>query len=117
MIARMQNQLGKTILQRVTGNKAGECSFCYCEMKGGDKVIQLACWPDHQFHEECYNNFVTAFENNGTPLLCPFCRTPIEKDKVVKKLLAEAAPAATMKTEDAFGLDKKPELIQAPSDM
>ena len=72
-------------------------------MKGGEKIIQLACWPEHQFHEDCYNNFIAHFEASGNALLCPICRKPVDKDAVIKKLLADESPAS-MKTEDAFGL-------------
>lgn len=42
-------------------------------------------------HELCYQNFVKHNEEKGSRLLCPMCRTPIDKEKVVKKVL-EAKP-------------------------
>lgn len=98
MVQRMQGRLGATIVFPMK-KAASECTFCYTEMNAGQRVCQLSCWPDHQFHEECYTNFVNHFANQQ--LLCPICRAPIQQDQVIKKLLA--APT-DMKTEDAFGL-------------
>ena len=73
-------------------------------MKPGQKLIQLACFPDHQFHETCYDNFVRSFEATNQPLLCPLCRQRIDKNAVVKKEIAIKPGPDQMKTEDAFGL-------------
>lgn len=94
----MQGRLGATIVFPMK-KKIGECTFCYTEMSPGQKVIQLECWPSHQFHEQCYDGFVSHF--NGQNLLCPICRKPINTNNVIKKLLAGPTD---MNTEDAFGL-------------
>lgn len=98
---RASGALGKTITVKLF-QKAGECVFCYADMGDGEKVIQLACHVTHQFHEGCYNNFLAHFEQNQGLLLCPLCRTPVNKEAAVKKQLA-IDPSA-MKIEDAFGL-------------
>ena len=90
-----------TIHVKLNKSMHKECVFCYMEMDPGDTVIQLACHESHQFHEECYNNFIKHFEENNTPLLCPLCRAPVRKDNVVKKKIL---PDSTMSPADAFGL-------------
>lgn len=99
------NRMG-TIIGNITGRSVGECMLCMTDMQDGEKVITLNCWPDHQFHEKCYQGMVEHFERTSTPLLCPLCRTPIEKDKTIKKLLKSDAPE-NMKHEDAFDLNDR----------
>ena len=75
-------------------------------MQVGDRVIQTACFENHQFHEGCFNNFlehVKSHENSIANKLCPICRAPIEEDKLVKKILTKDP---NEKIEDMFGLDR-----------
>ena len=58
-------------------------------MRFGESIVQLACHPEHQFHKQCYDEFVEYFEKQGTPLLCPLCRSPVDKSKVTEKKLAQ----------------------------
>ena len=50
------------IFGRIGKDHHTECTFCYMDMVVGDKVTQLACHESHQFHNECYENFITHFE-------------------------------------------------------
>ena len=102
----LRNSFQGTIYQRLSRSKRAECVFCYEEMADKDKVIQLKCYDTHQFHEECYNNFVEHFEKNGQRLLCPLCRAPVDKNAVIKKVIQiDDDPAGnTLKIEDAFGI-------------
>ena len=95
--------LGATIYEKLSQSQSGECVFCYEEMANKEKVVQLACYKTHQFHEQCYNNFVEYFEKSQSALLCPLCRAPVDKSQVVKKVLEIAEPS-TMKVQDAFAL-------------
>ena len=95
--------MGKTMIQRLNKGEQYECVFCYEDMLPGDRVCQLACHEKHQFHEGCYNNFTKHFEANSSLLLCPLCRTPVDKDAVIKKELAKPFDS-TLKVDDAFQL-------------
>lgn len=56
-------------------------------MEHGQEIVTLSCFPDHQFHAECYDDFVKHFEAQNQNLVCPLCRRPVEKDKVKKEKL------------------------------
>ena len=85
----MRDRMAQTILHRVTRNEAIDCAFCADTMRHGEKIVQFACFPDHQFHKSCYDEFVEYFEKQGTPLLCPLCRAEVDKDKVVEKKIEQ----------------------------
>ena len=80
------------------------CAICAFGFKTSDKAEVLACHPRHLFHQECYIKFVKSWEAKGWKLLCPICRTPIDKSKVVKKQLQIKQKAET--NEEIFALDK-----------
>ena len=86
-------------------------------MEVNDKVVQLACHVSHQFHEDCYNNFVKHFEEQGQPLNCPLCRSPVAKDKVIKKEIksieGQEEPGNNLKVEDAFALSNANKIVRA----
>ena len=93
----MRDRLAATIYSRIKQSDVQECSFCYSNMDFGEEVVQLTCFPDHQFHKECYDSFVKHFESQNQALVCPLCRRPIEKDKVTVKKIARAEPAPSAK--------------------
>ena len=70
----------------------------------GEKVAQLACHETHQFHDQCYENFITHNANNPNLKLCPLCRVKIDEGRVIKKVY-HAPKASEMTAADAFGLD------------
>lgn len=102
------NRLRGTIIYKLNRSQLGECSFCYQAMSFNENLIQLTCFNDHQFHENCYNDFIKYFEEKNIPLLCPHCRRPVEKDKVIKKKVEDASKISA---EEAFNVS--PAQVQA----
>ena len=47
----------------------------------------LACHENHIFHEFCYVQYSQAWQERGIQLICPIDRTPIQKDKVLTKIV------------------------------
>ena len=64
-------------------------------------------------HEECYRNFVRSYESSHKELLCPICRTPIDKAAVSKQILKSnepdnTDPATVFALQDAAPVDGPP---------
>lgn len=72
-------------------------------MEAGERVCQLACHETHQFHEGCYNNFISHNAAFSNLKLCPLCRKPIDEEAVIKKIYHKGKPSE-MNAEDAFAL-------------
>ena len=51
--------------------------------------MTLACFPTHWLHANCYNDFVKHFETNQMALLCPICRSPVDKTKVAESTVGK----------------------------
>lgn len=119
-ISALQNDFRKTVIGQLSVSKAGnECVICYMEIENGDKVVTLPCFETHMFHEECYDNFQQSYDNRGMQLLCPYCRTSIDKNAVVKKII-QIEVSKPVEVHEAFALDdgKKVEMVDvAASDM
>ncbi len=83
-----------------TMDVADECSVCTMPKLPGDSIMTLACFPTHWLHVNCYNDFVKHFETADMALLCPICRSPIDKKNVTESVVgkdgAGMASASTM---------------------
>ena len=93
-IIRAGNNMRKTIIGHLSqADRDMECCICTMNFENDQKAIVFACHPKHMMHEECYNEFVKSFEGALKPLLCPMCRKPVDKTRVVKKkLIVEPEP-------------------------
>lgn len=98
-----QARLGGTIYATLGVKNAHECSICFSGMKAGDRVCQLVCHETHEFHEDCYNNFINHNAAHSNLKLCPLCRVPIDEEAVIKKIYHKGKPSE-MNAEDAFAL-------------
>lgn len=63
----------------------------------------LACHETHSLHEPCYDNFIQHNNDNNRMKLCPLCRTPVDENAVVKRLLAPPDPVKVI--DEVFGVD------------
>lgn len=61
------------------------CTMCLGEFEPGSTIVQLGCHVKHILHEDCINDWIAHNERNNKEPLCPTCRAPIQKDKMVKK--------------------------------
>ncbi len=76
-----------------------ECSVCTMPKLPGDTINTLACFNTHWLHLSCYNDFVKHFETSQMALLCPICRSPIDKARVAETVVGKdgsSADAASM---------------------
>ena len=94
--------LGATMVEMFTSQfKATNCPICTCPFEANDKITQLACFPTHRMHTECYNGFIEFEKKRGKDPLCPLCQEKIDLDKAVNKVLNKAPE------EDPFKIDGK----------
>ena len=85
------------------------CAICTLEFEPGDKVMVLGCHATHMLHEECFSELDKFCGKNKvsiTPLTCPICRKPVDKEKIVKKKLLEAEAKVTVY--DPFDVEALP---------
>ena len=68
-------------------NKDIDCPICTRRFKHNDRAEVLACHANHILHEKCYADFVQSWNEKGWRLICPICRTPIQRLQVVKRLI------------------------------
>ena len=108
------NQLGKTMIFNIGANDLRECAFCADTMGHDERIVQLACNTIHYFHEQCYDDYAAFQERNNQRLACPFCREEVDKEKIVRKRLAEEK-SAIPPTLEAFDVDlAKPGQAEQP---
>ena len=101
-----------TVAQHMNKSQVGAiCAICTLEFEPGDKVMVLGCHATHMLHEECFKELDKFCSKNVvsiTPLTCPICRKPVDKEKIVKKKLLEAEANVTVY--DPFKIEAKTDL-------
>lgn len=78
------------------------CTMCLFEFEPGTTIVQLGCHVKHILHEECINEWIAHNERTNKEPLCPTCRSPIQKDKMIKKKIV--APVEEPKADPFNGL-------------
>jgi hypothetical protein len=58
-----------------------DCTICYEEMKGSEKLVFCKAECGNNFHQDCINMWLQARKNQGEPLTCPLCRSDWKQDK------------------------------------
>ena len=91
------------------------CSICTLVFEPNQRVVNLACHRLHKLHEECFRDFEQFALSKNQTLVCPICRETIDREAIVKQLLApvEDADEEALKT-DQVNLEFEPQVPEVP---
>lgn len=86
---RMRQLMRAKLISTFSIASFGDCPICIFTFRAGDEIVDLPCHIKHQVHKECFEDFAKFYEKNRKPILCPICRAPVEKEKIMTITLKE----------------------------